>query len=552
MNGRLKTSNVPMVELQSKNALRRKTVKQNVPPEREPATVSRIAGVFLRAMARVFNVTLENSSSADVRKAENAAEELVSKVALELSKLSASVALVDSSVGGIAEAMEAQDRQIEEIAGQIKRLTEKNISVAGSKDGMNEALVKIDQAIAIMEGVAGKVLDVNASVKIVENEFSVINKSLAELLKIAHGVDEVAFQTHILSINAALEAAHVGTRGKGFAVVAEEVRRLAERSSDSARKTKDDIKSLVDKIGKDLSLKIRDAYNITEVAGREAGSLKSIFDDVRSLIRSIGADIDVIYSIVQTNMDELRRMADIVESISAEVHKTTTNVSEVKGSVSLMFEATEEIMRHIGDSGALIPDTPYIEKVKETASLVSEFLEKLISNGKLSPADIFLHDSRFDADPSQNPKYALVSGSNPPQYMAPYTGYVDREFQAHLDDIVNSDNSRRIRFCAIQDRSSYLSTHYSGVSNPQKGPKTLSGRLVWDEDVVKENDAKSRNHRFFTDNTGRKLASNNRGVLIQTYRRIVAGQQIIMKDVSYPIFVKGRHFGAVRLGYALD
>ncbi|MBP7211357.1 hypothetical protein KBA27_00825 [bacterium] len=99
-----------------------------------------------------------------------------------------------------------------------------------------------------------------------------LKKSGDEIAKIIKVIDEIAFQTNILSLNAAVEAARAGEAGKGFAVVAEEVRNLAQRSAQAAKDTTHIIES-------NISLSEK-CLKITEKVG---GSLAGIKDDTHKV-----------------------------------------------------------------------------------------------------------------------------------------------------------------------------------------------------------------------------------------------------------------------------
>jgi methyl-accepting chemotaxis protein len=119
--------------------------------------------------------------------------------------------------------------------------------------------------------------------------------------------------------------------------------------------------------------------------------------------------------------------------------------------------------------------------------------------------------------------------------MTDYVEFTDRLLPAIQDPLQKSD--ARIVFCVAWARGGYLPTHNPEYRQPQGAdPK-------W-------NAAHCRNRRLFTDRAVKKVAQNTKPFLVQTYRRDMgAGHFVLMKDVSSPIFVNGRQWGAFRIGY---
>jgi methyl-accepting chemotaxis protein len=154
---------------------------------------------------------------------------------------------------------------------------------------------------------------------------------------------------------------------------------------------------------------------------------------------------------------------------------------------------------------------------------VSKAFETAVARGEVSIEDLF------------DQRYVPVTGSNPPQFLTRFTAFTDRVLPAIQEPLLDLDP--RVAFCAAIDLRGYLPTHNLKFSLPQRDD------VVW-------NMANCRNRRMFDDRTGIAAASHTKPFLLQTYRRDMGGGEfVLMKDASAPVFVGGRHWGGVRIGY---
>lgn len=106
-----------------------------------------------------------------------------------------------------------------------------------------------------------------------------LKRSSAEISKIIKVIDEIAFQTNILSLNAAVEAARAGDAGKGFAVVAEEVRNLAQRSAQAAKDTANIIEHNITLSEKCLTITEQVNLSLSEING-ESGKVSELLEEI--------------------------------------------------------------------------------------------------------------------------------------------------------------------------------------------------------------------------------------------------------------------------------
>ncbi len=214
----------------------------------------------------------------------------------------------------LAQGASEQANSVSELAASINELADQ---VKKNAESSTEA-----NAIAI--SAADSIIASNEHMQNLMNSMADINAQSAQISKIIKTIEDIAFQTNILALNASVEAARAGVSGKGFAVVAEEVRNLAEKSAKAANSTTSLINTSV--------ASISDAVHFAETT---ADGLLSTVDSVKKTaayiaditaaskeqatwIAELTIGVEQISSIVQTNSAATEESAAASENLSSQ------------------------------------------------------------------------------------------------------------------------------------------------------------------------------------------------------------------------------------------
>jgi len=252
----------------------------------------------------------------------------VQEAADETARSSAQMAQFGAEVSNNAQEQAACIQQTSASLEEISTTTRQNADRAGEADRlMSEAHQTVERAGKAMN-------DLSSSMNL-------ISKSSSQVASVLKDIDEIAFHTNILSLNAAVEAARAGPAGAGFSVVADEVRSLAHRAADAARNSGAIIERTLGDVSKGVVLVSHAHLAFQEVSAKIAGGARIVSQIAASSseqaigIAGIGNAITRIESLTQRNVTNAQQTADGASAMASQVETTHRYLDELVAVVGL-------------------------------------------------------------------------------------------------------------------------------------------------------------------------------------------------------------------------
>jgi methyl-accepting chemotaxis protein len=452
--------------------------------------------------------------------------EVIGEIADEAGKLGIEIC----DVAGHVEEVAARFKRQAEVCGDLRNASaattsgNHGIAVAAreAREVSRRAGAEVSGSRATVEVSLGEIRSMVEGVATIEREIVGLRKTLSHVTEVTGGIARIARQSHLLALNAAIEAARAGVAGRSFGVVAAEVKNLAGMTADATREIEESMVRLT--ASADVVV-AESATNMRRAERVRAGTLAigTVIDTAGRAMTSFDDEVGRIAESTEAIESQCAALAERVDELADGVAQSSENFDKARLRIGNLLSASETVIQLIAATGVESADTRFIQVVQNTARRIGRLFEEAMAAGEIGENDLFDRD------------YRPIAGTDPQQAMASFTEYTDRVLPPIQEPLMEFDP--RVVFCAAVDDNGYLPTHNVKFSKPQ-GPDP-----VW-------NAANCRNRRLFNDRTGLGAGRNTREFLLQTYRRDMGGGVfVMMKDCSAPIYVNGRHWGGLRMGY---
>ncbi|HMB48766.1 MAG TPA: methyl-accepting chemotaxis protein [Afifellaceae bacterium] len=401
-----------------------------------------------------------------------------------------------------------------------------NDAVIGVVDSVAQSasstLQAVEESVQRVRRSGARTKDVATWVQALGERMAEVEKSLKLVLDSNAEITEIAKHVNILAVNAKIEAARAGEFGRGFAVVAAAINDLSQKTTTVADLVQHSIAELSSGI-----VELRDeAGPISSEASavlEEATATDKALADASDRMRDTSQATQEIAERAREVESAGRAFGPVFQQISTGFEQTVADIHKSRKQVTALIDTSEYIVQSSVAMGANTADRIFIDKVIAIAAQIGTAFEAGLANRRIS------QDQLFDQ------RYRPIPDTDPQQLMASFTRFTDEVLPAIQEPPLSFDEN--VVFCATVDYNGYLPTHNLKFSAPQGDDP------VW-------NAANCRNRRLFNDRVGLKAGRSTAPFLLQVYRRDMGGGNfVMMKDLSAPIIVNGRHWGGVRLAY---
>ena len=322
----------------------------------------------------------------------------ISQQTAGVTKTSTSVEQMNRAIDGVARGAQEQAMAISKASQVTSRISTAIEQVSSNaqtvtRDSAEAASHSRDGAKTVQETIAGMEA-IRSKVGLSATKVEEMGTRSEEIGAIVETIEDIASQTNLLALNAAIEAARAGEQGKGFAVVADEVRKLAERSSLATKEITGLIKGIQKTVNEAVSAMKESASEVeagvarANSAGTALGSILVAAESVYKQAEDAGKAAAKVSAAATELVESVDAVSAVIEENTAATEEMAANSSELTQSIENIASVSEENSASVEEVSASTGEvSAQVEQVSASAASLMEMakqLSQVVSRFKLN------------------------------------------------------------------------------------------------------------------------------------------------------------------------